>query len=69
MRRQGCNPLEIKVTVETKGTVMRFPPDVEAALFRFIQGAVGNIVQHSKAKNATIVLEFKPDEFSVNHQR
>jgi signal transduction histidine kinase len=56
-------PQEITVTVEIKGTEMRFPPDVEAALFRFIQGAVGNIVQHSKAKNATIVLEYKPDNF------
>jgi two-component system sensor histidine kinase DegS len=42
---------------------MRFPPDVEAALFRFVQGAVGNIVQHSKAKNATIVLEYRPTQF------
>jgi signal transduction histidine kinase len=56
-------PLEIKVTVETRGTEMRFPAEVEAALFRFIQGAVGNITQHSKAKNAAIVLEFKPNEF------
>lgn len=56
-------PQGINVTVETKGTEMRFPPDVEAALFRFIQGAVGNIVQHSKAKNAAILLEYKPDDF------
>jgi signal transduction histidine kinase len=58
-------PLEINVTVETRGTEMRFPPEVEAAFFRFIQGAVGNIAQHSKSKNATIVLEYKPDEFSL----
>ena len=44
---------------------MRFPPDVEAALFRFIQGAIGNIVQHSKAKNATITLEYRPEEFRL----
>jgi signal transduction histidine kinase len=56
-------PLEINVSVETKGTVMRFPPDVEAALFRFVQGAIGNIAQHSKARNARIALEYKPDEF------
>lgn len=58
-------PLEIKVLVQTKGAEMRFPPDVEAALFRFIQGAIGNIAQHSKAKNATILLEYQPDEFSM----
>jgi signal transduction histidine kinase len=53
----------VKVSLEIKGTEMRFPPDVEAALFRFVQGAVGNIVQHSKAKNATIVLEYRPTQF------
>ena len=58
-------PLEIKVSVETRGNERRFPPDVEAALFRFIQGAIGNIAQHSKAKNATVVLEYQPDEFSM----
>jgi signal transduction histidine kinase len=59
-------PLEIKVSVETRGTEMRFPPDVEAALFRFIQGAIGNIAQHSRAKNASIVLEYKPEEFLMS---
>jgi signal transduction histidine kinase len=56
-------PLEINVSLEIKGKEKRFPPDVEAALFRFIQGAVGNITQHSQAKNATIVMEYRPDEF------
>jgi len=59
-------PLGINVSVETKGTEMRFPHEVEAALFRFIQGAIGNIAQHSKAKNATIVLEYQPDKFSMH---
>jgi signal transduction histidine kinase len=58
-------PLEINITVETRGTETRFPPEVEAAFFRFIQGAVGNIAQHSKAKNAAIVLEYQPDEFTL----
>jgi signal transduction histidine kinase len=52
-------------TVEAKGTEMRFPPDVEAALFRVIQGSVGNIIKHSKAKNASIVLVYQPDQFSL----
>ncbi len=56
-------PLDIKVSVETKGTVKRFPPDVEAAFFRFVQGAVGNVAQHSNAGNAAIVLQYKPDDF------
>ncbi|HUV45732.1 MAG TPA: hypothetical protein VMW45_01535 [Dehalococcoidia bacterium] len=59
-------PLNINVTVEVKGTEMRFPSDVEAALFRVVQGTIGNIVEHSKAKNASIVLVYQPDEFSLS---
>ena len=55
-------PLGINVSVETKGTDRRLPSDVEVALFRVIQGGIGNIVQHSKAKNAAIVLEYRDDE-------
>lgn len=57
------HPLEVEVSVETRGKELRFPPDVEAALFRFIQGAIGNIAQHSQAKNADIVMEYQPDQF------
>jgi signal transduction histidine kinase len=58
-------PLGIEVSVETKGKERRFPPDVEAALFRFIQGAVGNVAQHSNADHVTILLEYRPDEFTM----
>jgi len=63
--KNSLQPLNINVTVEARGTEMRFPPDVEAALFRVIQGSVGNIIKHSKAKNASIVLVYQPDEFSL----
>jgi signal transduction histidine kinase len=59
-------PLEINASVETRGDIRRFPPDVEAALFRFVQGAIGNIAQHSRAKNASIILEYQPEEFSMS---
>ena len=64
--KSRLQPLEINVTVELKGMEVRLPADVEAALFRVIQGAIGNIAEHSKAKNASIVLTYKPDEFSLN---
>ena len=64
--KNSLQPLNINVTVEVKGAEMRFPSDVEAALFRVIQGAIGNIVKHSKAKNASIVLVYQPDEFSLS---
>jgi len=64
--KNSLQPLNINVTVEVKGTEMRFPPDVEAALFRVFQGSIGNIAEHSKAKNASIVLVYQPDEFSLS---
>jgi signal transduction histidine kinase len=64
--KNTLQPLNINVTVEVKGNEMRFLPDVEAALFRVIQGSVGNIIKHSKAKNASMVLVYRPDEFSLN---
>ena len=64
--KNSLQPLDINVTVEVNGTEMRFPPDVEAALFRVIQGAIGNIIKHSKAKNASIVLVYQPHEFSLS---
>jgi len=63
--KNSLQPLNINVTVEVKGTERRFPPDVEATLFRVIQGLIGNIAEHSKAKNASIVLAYQPDEFSL----
>ena len=46
-------PLDMDVSVETKGKERRLLHDVEATLFRFNQGAIGNIAQHSKAKNSS----------------
>ena len=58
----SLHPLSINVSVETKGVDRRLPPEVEAGLFRWTQGAIGNIAQHSKAKNTTIILEYQDDE-------
>ena len=55
-------PLGVEVSVETKGGDRRLPSDFEVALFRFVQGAIGNIAQHSKAKNAVIALEYQHNE-------
>ena len=38
------------------------PTRLETGLFRIVQGAVGNILHHSKAKNASISLQFQEDE-------
>jgi two-component system sensor histidine kinase UhpB len=58
----SLNPLGINVTVETAGTEKRLPSEVDSGLFRWVQGAIGNIAQHSKAKNASILLDYQEDE-------
>jgi signal transduction histidine kinase len=46
----------IDVSVDFIGMDERLPSDVEMELFRIAQGAIGNIVEHSEAKNATIFI-------------
>ncbi|UCH42791.1 MAG: GAF domain-containing sensor histidine kinase [Dehalococcoidales bacterium] len=58
----SLRPLDINVDVETIGVLGYLPPEVEAGLYRWTQGAIGNIAQHSRAKNASIVLEHRDDE-------
>jgi signal transduction histidine kinase len=55
-------PLGINVSVETTGTERRLDPEVETGLFRVAQGSIGNIIEHSKAKSATIALEYRDSE-------
>jgi len=59
------HPLGISVSVETKGTVRRLSPELEAGLFRVAQGVIGNIAQHSRAKNAAVLLEYQPNELLI----
>ncbi|MFC1958063.1 GAF domain-containing protein [Chloroflexota bacterium] len=47
----------IKVSAKFKGTSQRLPPEIEVTLFRVAQGLIGNILEHSEAKNASIRLE------------
>jgi signal transduction histidine kinase len=63
--KNSLQPLNINVTVEVKGSERRFAADVETAVFRVVQGTIGNIIKHSKAKNASIVLVYEPNEFSL----
>jgi signal transduction histidine kinase len=55
-------PLNINVSVETKGRERRLDPEAETGLFRVAQGSIGNIIEHSQAKNVTISLEYKDSE-------
>ena len=52
----------INVSAEFSGTDERLRPEVEVTLFRIAQGAIGNILEHSEAKNASIKLECNDSE-------
>lgn len=56
----------INVSAEFVNTDDRFPPEVEVTLFRIAQGAIGNILEHSGAKNANIKLECSDTECVLN---
>jgi len=47
----------IKVSAKFIGTEGRFPSEVEITMFRVAQGLIGNILEHSEAKNVSIKLE------------
>ncbi len=52
----------IEVSAEFIGTEERLPLEVEVTLFRVAQGVIGNILEHSMAKNASIKLECSASE-------
>lgn len=55
-------PMGIDVSFELKEAVRPLLPEVEMGLFRWAQGVIGNIIQHSQARNATIALRREGDE-------
>jgi len=61
----SLRPLGINVSAKSEAIDKRLPPEIEAGLFRWAQGAIGNIAQHSKAKNASIILKRKDNELYI----
>ena len=49
----------IKVNLKVIGKEIRLTPELEIALFRVMQEAIGNIVRHSRAKSVNIRLYFR----------
>lgn len=52
----------INVATEFKGMEQRFPTEVEVTLFRVAQGLMGNILEHSEAKNTVVKLNCDDNE-------
>jgi signal transduction histidine kinase len=57
----NLTPLGINVSFDME-KVSALPLEVEVGLFRWAQGAIGNIVQHSRARNASISLKYEGEE-------
>ena len=55
-------PLGVNVSFEFEGVTKSLPAEVEMGLFRWAQGAIGNIMQHAQARNAAISLRREGDE-------
>jgi len=65
IHRYAKDTLEAKgmnVSMEFVGTDDRLPTEVEVTLFRVAQGLIGNILEHSEAKNVSIKLERTTNE-------
>ena len=58
-------PMGINVSFQFDDTEMALPRDVETGLFRWAQGAIGNIQQHSKATSASISLTISDNEIAL----
>jgi signal transduction histidine kinase len=58
--RQFAARTGIKVQVRESGLPARLPPPHETALYRILQGALSNVLKHSRAENATVTLAAAP---------
>lgn len=56
----------IAFSFRTSGRVRRLPSSSEASLYRAIQEAITNIVRHSNAKNAVIVIKFTRNDINIH---
>jgi signal transduction histidine kinase len=59
-------PMGIHVSFELTEGAKPLPPEVEMGLFRWAQGIIGNIIQHSQAKNATLSLRREGEEIILS---
>lgn len=58
-------PLGINIVFKIAEEPLPLTPEVEVNLFRWVQGVVGNIMQHSRAKNVTISLQKKNSDLEI----
>ena len=64
--RDSLEPLGAKVSADFEGVEERMPLEIEVTLFRIAQGAIGNILEHSEAKNVSIRLYCDSDKCELD---
>ncbi len=55
----------LRIELKTSGAQRRLPVEAELALYRMVQEALNNAVQHAQADQVTIRLDFRPKELQV----
>jgi signal transduction histidine kinase len=58
-------PLGVAVNVEHKGDTHPLQPEIEVGLYRIAQSSIGNIAEHSEAKDVRITLDYKIDQLTM----
>ncbi len=62
----NLNPAGINFILNVEGDISNLTHECEAGLFRFAQGAIGNILHHSQANKVEILLKQLNDEMELN---
>lgn len=60
--------VDIAVTFEERGAPWALPADVESTLLRVAQEALTNVARHAQATEASILLEYRPEEARLRIQ-
>ena len=61
----SLSPLDIKISFDLAGVTAPLSPEDEVNLFRWVQGIVGNIAQHSQARHVVIALQRKSNRLEL----
>ncbi len=62
----NLTPVGIKTKFDLEEKDLSLPMQMEAGLFRILQGTIGNILHHSEAKNVSISLKQQGEELILN---
>ncbi len=66
--KQTRERTELLIEFEAPGDVCRLSESLELALYRIVQSALANVVQHADASMVTVVLDFRPNSIQLTIQ-